>query len=67
MDLLSKRQAKKMTQLEIARKVGITESFYCFIENKKKRPSVETAKKIAKVLDFDWTEFFEDPPIGPAT
>lgn len=29
-------------------------------QNGKANPSVEVAKKIAAVLDFDWVKFFED-------
>lgn len=30
------------------------------IELGERRPSVEVAKKIAAVLGFDWTRFYED-------
>lgn len=43
---------------EVAKQCGIDESTYCLIEHGKRNPSVKTAKKIAKVLDFDWTAFF---------
>lgn len=35
-------------------------SIYFYIENRNRNPSVETAKKIAAVLGFDWTRFYED-------
>lgn len=53
-----------MTQIEVAVKVGITQQMYWFIENGERRPSVETAKKIAAVLGFDWTRFFPDEEKG---
>lgn len=49
-----------MTQIEVAAKVGITQQMYWMIENGERRPSVETAKKIAAVLGFNWTMFFPD-------
>ena len=39
---------------------NISESYYCLIENGERNPHVETAKKIAKALDFDWQKFYED-------
>lgn len=47
-------------QSEIASKSGISQNFYSWIETGERTPSVETAKKIAAVLDFDWTLFYED-------
>jgi len=48
------------SQAEIAKKCGISQNFYSWIELGERRPSVETAKKIAAVLGFKWTMFFED-------
>ena len=48
------------TQAQIAKAAGITQQMYSFIELGERRPSVEVAKKIASVLGFDWTRFFED-------
>ena len=45
---------------ETAKKSGISYPHYNFIENGKRRPSVEVAKRIAGVLGFEWTRFFED-------
>lgn len=53
-----------MTQIEVASAVGITQQMYWMIENGERRPSVETAKKIAAVLGFDWTMFFPDEQKG---
>lgn len=35
---------------------------YSKIERGEKNPSVDVAKKIAAVLGFDWTHFYEDQP-----
>jgi len=48
------------TQAQIAKAAGITQQMYSFIELGERRPSVEVAKKIASVLGFDWTRFYED-------
>jgi len=48
------------TQAQIAEAVGISQQMYSFIELGERRPSVEVAKKIASVMGFNWTRFFED-------
>lgn len=60
------RQGKNLTMREVAERSGVTESFYCLIERGARRPSVRTAKAIAAVLGFDWTEFFPEAPTRPA-
>ena len=49
-----------MTEKKVADLVGIAQPFYHCIETGEKNPSVLTAQKIADVLDFKWTEFFEN-------
>ena len=58
--LSAKREEKGMSQAAVSRAVGIKQPSYCCIENGKRRPSVDTAKKIAAVLGFDWTRFFDE-------
>lgn len=55
-----KRLNKRYTQKEVAEKANIKRASYTQIENGARRPSVETAKKIARLLNFDWTRFFDD-------
>jgi len=57
--LRSKRREKKLTQSELAEMVGADETTISKIEVGERRPSVELAKKIAAVLGFDWTRFYE--------
>lgn len=57
--LKSFRNNKKLTQKIVAKKAGISRSFYTEIENDIKDPSVTTAKKIAETLGFNWIIFFE--------
>lgn len=54
------RKEKQMTGEDVSQKAGISVQHYNFIENGKRRPSVGVAKRIASVLGFDWTRFFED-------
>lgn len=53
------RLNKKMSQLKIANEVEISRAFYTQIELGNRDPSVRIAKRIAEVLDFDWTKFYE--------
>lgn len=48
-----------MTQTQVAKLCEISRGAYCNIENGRRGLSVSTAKKIAKVLKFDWKLFFE--------
>lgn len=55
------RLEKGKTQEQVASEVGgITRTAYTNIETGERRPSVEVAKRIAGVLGFDWTRFYED-------
>ena len=54
------REDKGFTQEELAAKIGITRQHIGLIENGVAAPSVEVAKKIAAVLGFNWTRFYED-------
>jgi putative transcriptional regulator len=53
-------------QAQIAKAAGITQQMYSAIELGERRPSVEVAKKIASVMGFNWTRFFEDEDDKPA-
>ncbi len=58
--LRKKRQEYGYTQEEIAFKANISQNHYSAIETGIRNPSVVTAKKIAEVLGFDWTLFFNN-------
>jgi len=49
-----------MTQEQLAKKVGISRTMITEIENGNANPSVDVAKKIAAVLEFPWTKFYDD-------
>ena len=53
------RKKKNLTQHYVAQESGVSTQFYSYIENGDRCPSVEVAKKIAAVLSFDWTMFYE--------
>ena len=57
--LIDKRRHSGLSQARLAEKAEISQSFLAEIERGKKRPSVPVAKKIAAVLGFDWTRFYE--------
>jgi transcriptional regulator with XRE-family HTH domain len=54
------RLKKNLDQKDVAEIVGITPQFYSYIEAGERRPSPEKAKKIAEILGFDWTLFYEE-------
>ena len=51
----------ELTQQQVSDMAKLSRSYYTEIETGDKNPSVETAKRIAEVLDFDWTLFFKGP------
>ena len=55
-----KRTDASMTEMEVSKLAGVAQPFYHNIEMGYKNPSVETAKKIAAVLEFPWTRFYEE-------
>ena len=58
-DLKTLRIKKGVRQVELAAETGTTVQYIWMIENGERKPSVKVAKRIAKVLGFDWTLFFE--------
>lgn len=58
--LKKSRTDGNITQFEISKKAGIAQAYYAQIERGLRKPSVEVAKKIAIILNFDWTKFFEE-------
>ncbi|PHC41336.1 transcriptional regulator [Bacillus toyonensis] len=55
--LIEKRKKINKTQKDIAHRAQISKSMYAMIENGERNPSVYVAKKIALVLNFEWTVF----------
>lgn len=48
------------SQQKVADEIGIAQSTYASIETGMRRPSVDTAKRIAAVMGFDWTKFYDE-------
>ena len=65
MDWLREIRGTK-SQQTIADDIGIAQSTYASIEIGRRKPSVEMAKRIASVLGFDWTRFYEDDDNAPS-
>jgi transcriptional regulator with XRE-family HTH domain len=55
------RVSAGMTQEAVADQAGVTRAMYGHIETGERGATVLNAKRIAKVLDFEWTLFFEEP------
>jgi len=60
MNLKEKRLEKGMTQTELAEAIGTTQAAVTRFETGARQPKPSTAKKIAAVLGFSWTEFYEE-------
>lgn len=58
--LINLRAAAGKMQKDVADSAGISQPAYSGIEAGIKKPTVETAKRIAAALGFEWTRFFEE-------
>lgn len=56
--LIALRGSRSQESIAIA--CGISQNHLSAIENGSRTPSVKTAKRIASVLGFPWTDFFKD-------
>lgn len=59
MNIKEKREQLGISQKELAEKAEISQSFLCDIEQGRCKPSIDTAIKIAQVLDVADIKFFE--------
>ena len=59
MNIKERREELGMSQKDLAEKVGISQSFLCDIEQGRSKPSIDTALKIAEVLNISDVKFFE--------
>lgn len=57
--LVAIREKQNMSQAELARRVGISQPSMFEIEKGYTTPKPENAKKIADILGFPWTRFYE--------
>ena len=58
MNVKERREELGMSQKELAEKAGISQSFLCYIEQGRSKPSIDTALKIAEVLNISDVKFF---------
>ena len=58
--LIAFRKAKNLTQQELAEAIGISQISLSTYEQGIRTPKPQIAKKIARVLGFNWTKFYED-------
>lgn len=54
------RRKHKLTQKDIAKAADVDVTMISKIELGERNPSVDLAKKIAAVLEFPWTKFYDD-------
>lgn len=59
--LLSARKEKGWTQLEVANKLGISESYFSFVENgtRQKRMDISLASKLSVIFDIPVEKIIE--------
>lgn len=62
--LIALREEKGMTQGQVAAAAGIAQPSYYEIEKGISNPRPETAMRIAAVLSFPWTKFYEGAEAG---
>lgn len=56
--LKDKRKEKELTQSEVASSIGVTQASYRYYETGERTPQPEVAKKLGKLLKFNWTKFY---------
>ena len=54
------RKALNLSLEKLAQLAGVSMSMIWLIENGRRQPSVKIAKRIANVLGFPWTDFYEE-------
>lgn len=58
--LIELRKSKQLTQEDVADSCDVVGYTISCIETGKRRPSVELAMKLAKLLNFRWEKFYVD-------
>lgn len=59
LNLKQLREKKNLTQREVGKHIGISESYYSLIENGNRQPKPKIIIKLSKILGFDWKRFYE--------
>ena len=64
-NLLALRETYGWTQQEVAKKLGISRSYYGMLEAGHRNPTVLVAKKLTKVFSLNnWYMFFDETKVG---
>ena len=58
-NIKARREELGISQKELAERAKISQSFLCDIEQGRCKPSIDTAVKLAEVLDITDIKFFE--------
>lgn len=58
-NIRDERKKLKLTQIELAEKVGLHQSTIANAERNRYNLSVKVAKKLAELFNCKWTEFYE--------
>lgn len=58
--LVDGRERLGLSQRDLASRAGISNSIVSMIEAGQRKPSVSTARRLARVLGDHWTAFFDD-------
>ena len=56
--LINLRNDKKLNQSQLAEKLEITREYYCMIENNKRNPNINLAKKISSFFNVTVEDIF---------
>lgn len=59
-NLRKARLAKKLSQKELADELGVTTATISRYESGERKLPVETAKRIAEILEVDWYTLFDE-------
>lgn len=54
------RQKYGLSQDQLAQEIGVSRSTIAMVETDKNQLTVSLAKKLAKVFEIDWKDFFID-------
>lgn len=57
--LIDLRKDKGLTQEAMAEMLGVTQPSIGLWESGQRTPKPQAAKKVAEILGFDWTKFYE--------
>ena len=53
--LITKRMEMGLSQIEVAKRVGVSRSFYCLVEQGKRGITLELAHRISRVLKIKFS------------